>query len=250
MDLERYRSSAAEQGRWEDLLRLLPRGQRSILEIGARDGHHSRLLADHFESVTALDLVRPAFAFDRVVTVQGDVTALQFPDAHFDCVLCAEVLEHVTDVRRAASEIARVAKYDVVIGVPFREDTRVGKLTCANCGKVSPPYGHINTFDEARLRSLFDGLAVTEVSLVGPERERTNPVSSWLMTQAGNPFGTYDQDEPCVHCGQRLHAPRSRQVHVRLLSRAAVCLDSVQRLLARRPASWIHMRLSRRRETR
>jgi len=37
-------------------IRLLPKAQATALEIGARDGRVTRLLAEHFEDVTALDL--------------------------------------------------------------------------------------------------------------------------------------------------------------------------------------------------
>lgn len=40
----------------------------------------------------------------------GDALRLPFPDATFDRVICAEVLEHVPDDRRAMAEIARVLK--------------------------------------------------------------------------------------------------------------------------------------------
>src|SRR5512138_3449569 len=122
MDLGNYRLQEVEQLRTNDLLRLLPEGRRSILEIGARDGYHTQLLTTRFESVTALDLQKPPFSFDRVIPVQGDVTALEFPDNYFDCVLCAEVLEHVPAVDKAAAEISRVVKHEAVIGVPYRQD--------------------------------------------------------------------------------------------------------------------------------
>src|SRR5689334_22203261 len=154
MDLQVYRSSQSEVLRANDLFRLLPRGMRSVLEIGARDGHHTRRLAESFESVTALDLEKPSFRIPGVTNVKGDVTALEFPDDSFDCVLCAEVLEHVPAVDRAAREISRVARHEAVIGVPYRQDLRLGRVTCRNCGSVNPPYGHVNSFDECRLASL------------------------------------------------------------------------------------------------
>src|SRR5512139_805984 len=99
--LEPYRASEREQSRTEDLLRRLPRGRHSVLDIGARDGHFSRRLTEYFTTVTALDLRQPGFEYPRVVTVAGDVRRLGFPDNSFDCVFCAEVLEHVAEVERA-----------------------------------------------------------------------------------------------------------------------------------------------------
>jgi ubiquinone/menaquinone biosynthesis C-methylase UbiE len=139
--IEQYRASEREKVRTDDLLRILPRGRRSVLDIGARDGHFSRLLTEHFAEVTALDLRKPPFEFPRVVTVEGDVTNLDFADGSFDCVFCTEVLEHIPDVQKACSEIVRVAKREIVIGVPFRQDIRLGRTTCRSCGKAKPSLG-------------------------------------------------------------------------------------------------------------
>src|SRR5262245_19883000 len=98
MDLLKYRRSDSEIARMDDLLRLLPRGRASVLDIGARDGHFSRLLAEHFDSVTALDIVPLDFEHPGVTVVTGDATHLQFPDDSFDCVFCTEVLEHIPHV--------------------------------------------------------------------------------------------------------------------------------------------------------
>ncbi len=185
--LEQYRQSEREQARSADLLRLLPRGRKSVLDIGARDGYFSQLLTEHFEEVTALDLEKPAFEYPRVTTVAGDITKLQFPDSSFDCVFCAEVLEHIPALEQACRELARVARHEVVIGVPFRQDTRCGRTTCRQCGKSNPPWGHVNNFDEQKLRKLFPELAVRATSFVGSNNEVTNPVSTMLMEMAGNP---------------------------------------------------------------
>ena len=65
-----------------------------------------------------------------------DVTQLTFEDMSFDALMSLEVLEHVPAVERACKEIARVARHEVVIGVPYKQDTRLGRTKCSNCGKV------------------------------------------------------------------------------------------------------------------
>ena len=109
-ELAAYRNSPAEIARTRDLLAIVPKNLSSVLDVGARDGHFSRLLTEHFESVTALDLTMPQFDFDRVRPVQGDLTKLPFPDDNFDVVFCAEVLEHVLALQKACSEIERVTR--------------------------------------------------------------------------------------------------------------------------------------------
>lgn len=220
----------------------------NALDVGARDGYVSVRLAQSFDSVTALDLEQPRFHSARVTTVAGDATALQFPDASFECVLCAEVLEHVPaeKLRSACQELARVTRKRLIIGVPYREDRRSGKTRCTSCGRVNPPWGHVNSFDEARLRALFPTLAWTHSELIGSGGRRTNPVSSALMTIAGNPYGTYVQDEPCVHCGAHIDGPRKIALVSRATARLAISIDKLLAPVNRPRANWIHVQFERR----
>lgn len=244
-DLERYRASEQEKSRTEDLIRILPKGRNTVLDIGARDGHFSRILATYFASVTALDLRKPQFEYERVVTMAGDVTKLDFPDSSFDCVFCAEVLEHIPALEDASREIARVARYEIVIGVPFRQDTRVGRTTCRTCGKPNPPWGHVNSFDEHRILRLFPGLSLVSKSFVGINREATNAIATFLMDRAGNPWGSYDQEEPCIHCGMELVQPSSRPLKSRICSGLAARLNVLQSLWVQPHENWIHMVFSK-----
>lgn len=245
MDLAAYRASAAEQLRAQDLLRLLPVGRRSILEIGARDGFHTRLLAQRFAHVVALDLEQPPIDIPGVVAVRGDVTCLDFPDASFDCVLCSEVLEHVRRLDKAASEITRVTRYEALIGVPYRQDPRVGQLTCSACGRTNPAYGHLHSFDEQKLQRLFAPLRVQTVSFVGLRSERTNALAAWLSDRARNPWGVYEQDEPCIYCGAHMRPPASRSLLEKTCSRLAHYVNLLQQPFVKPTPAWIHVLFSK-----
>jgi SAM-dependent methyltransferase len=244
-DIPKYRESESEKVRGADLLRLLPRGRSSVLDIGARDGYFSKFLTEYFDSVTALDLEKPEFGYPGVVAVAGDVTQLQFADSSFDCVFCAEVLEHIPNVEQACREIARVARHEIVIGVPYRQDTRVGRTTCQKCGRRNPPWAHINTFDERRLIQLFPQLELTARSLVGTLKSATNPVSTMLMDLAGNPWGTYEQDEPCIHCGAQLTPPPQGPILSKVCAGLAVRLNRVQSLFTQAHGIFLHVVFSK-----
>jgi hypothetical protein len=247
MDPIAYRNSPAEKARIADLLEILPKGHATALDIGARDGYISRLLAEHFQNVTALDLELPTFQFDRVTPVQGDVTALQFPERAFDVVVCSEVLEHLPPelLPRACSEIVRVARHAVFIGVPYKQDLRVGRMTCLSCGRVNPSWGHLNSFDEARLHKLFQPLKPIKASHVGQGDYPTTALAAFLSDLAGNPWGTYNQEEPCIHCGRQLVRPTNRNLFQRLCGAAAHYMGPVEELFFKRQAMWIHIVFSR-----
>src|SRR5262245_18900113 len=193
MDLAEYRNSESGRMRVADLTRLLPSNLDSALDVGARDGFISKLLVGHFPNVTALDMEEPRIDGERIRCVKGDVTGLNFPDASFDLVLCAEVLEHLPGrtLARACGELSRVAREYLLIGVPYKQDLRVGRLTCRACGKKNPPWGHVNSFDEDRLKELFFEFKVDGLSFVGEVVAWTNPFSTFLMDLAGNPYGSY-----------------------------------------------------------
>jgi SAM-dependent methyltransferase len=245
-DLQKYRASELEQARTEDLLRVLPKGLNTVLDIGAREGFFSKILMRHFTSVTALDLEKPAFDFPGVVTVAGDVTKLDFPDNAFDCIFCTEVLEHIPDLGKACREIIRVARHEIVIGVPFMQDIRIGRTTCGRCGRVSPPWGHVNSFDERRLLELFADCKLISKSFVGTTKEASNPLSTALMDMAGNPWGAYDEDIHCLYCGASLCAPKAgRTLGSRICSALAHRVNQVQALWTRPHGNWIHMVFSK-----
>ena len=96
MNLEQARSSEKEETRTENLLSLIPSVSGTALDVGARDGYFSKLLAKHFENVITLDLECPSINFPNVQCVKGDVTSLEFENDSFQLVFCAEVLEHIS----------------------------------------------------------------------------------------------------------------------------------------------------------
>jgi hypothetical protein len=248
MDLAERRDSESERKRIADLMRLLPGALDSALDVGARDGFISKLLAGHFPNVTALDLEEPRIDAERIHCVKGDVTGLNFPDASFDLVLCAEVLEHIPTrtLDRACGELSRVAREYLLIGVPYRQDLRAGRLTCYTCGKKNPPWGHVNSFDENGLKELFPEFDVAGLSFVGEVESRTNFFSTFLMDLAGNPYGAYSQDEPCVHCGAKLRSPPERNAWRKGLTKIAVYVNEVQKVFCKRRPNWIHILFKKR----
>jgi SAM-dependent methyltransferase len=242
-DFSAHLNSPRERERIRDLKALLPRSGTSVLEIGARNGFVTNLLAQHYDCVTALDLQKPEFIMDRVVPVSGDVRHLQFADDSFEAVVCTEVLEHIPGLglANACREIIRVAMRDIIIGVPYRQDIRLHRTVCQKCGSRNPPWGHVNSFDEAKLDRLFSPCSASKRTYVGLKSARTNAVSTLLQDWAGNTDGTYSQDEGCLHCGAALIAPPSLTSFQKFCTKAAATLtDWQQRLTAPSPI-WMHV---------
>ncbi len=247
IDLSAYRASEREQARIRDLFELVPEKGGNALDIGARDGFLSLLLAERFDHVVALDLEKPDITHPHIEPVKGDASRLAFENDSFDLVVCAEVLEHIPPylLPDACREISRVARQVVVIGVPYKQDLRCGRSTCRACGWTNPAWGHVNSFDEARLRDYFGVLQPPRFSFVGENNYRTNAISVALMDFAGNPYGTYAQEEACVHCGVKLQPPAGRSSLQKGASRLAFMLNKFQRAFTRPGANWMHARFEK-----
>lgn len=87
----------------------------SVLEIGPGNGHTTWLLKQFGLNVTTLD-----YDSNLQPDIVGDITALPCNDGTYDCVLAAEVLEHIPfeEVGKAILELRRVARHNLVITIP------------------------------------------------------------------------------------------------------------------------------------
>lgn len=248
MNLSEYRNSTNERKRTDDLLSLMPASGKAALDVGARDGHFSLLLAQRFDKVVALDLEKPFVSHPKVECVQGNAADLAFADASFDFVFCAEVLEHIPSGILAAvcRELERVCGGRLLIGVPYRQDLRAGRTTCQACGGKNPPWGHVNSFDERRLAGLFPRCTIEATTFVGRSTGQTNALSCALMDLAGNPYGTYVQEEACIHCGAAVGPAPERNLGQKVLTKLAFFARDATAMFATPRGNWIHVLLSRR----
>lgn len=85
---------------------------KRVLEIGCGTGRHTQRLARLGNDVTALDLspgmlavARAKPGLERVRFVESDVFQFR-PDAPYDAVICALVIEHVQDLARFFERVA------------------------------------------------------------------------------------------------------------------------------------------------
>lgn len=247
--MRKARNSEGDKARVQDLLRLLPAAPESVLDVGTRDGYIANRIAASAGQVVALDLepLRVKDPRPNLHAVQGTGAALPFRDGTFEGVLCSEVLEHVPAgiLGQVCRELGRVARRFMLIGVPFRQDLRLGRPRCSACGKTTPPWGHVNSFDERSIVELFPGWRRAELSLVGSGGESTTALAAWLMDMAGNPYGSYGQEEPCAHCGARLVAPDIRSLGLtrRVLAGLSLRLTGLHMRLAGTQPSWMHVLL-------
>ncbi len=119
--LEHYRRTSRKFRALVGLMEArLPRGGL-ILDAGAGDGRYAAWMLAREHEVVALDvspvMVRVALRYVRhqagdgtMPFLVGNAEALPFRSATFDCVVCAQVLEHLLDDDLGLCELARVLK--------------------------------------------------------------------------------------------------------------------------------------------
>jgi ubiquinone/menaquinone biosynthesis C-methylase UbiE len=91
---------------------------KRVLDIGCGNGAYTTALAEGFDEVYGVD-IEPDRVAEFARRVDGDrkfsvslasAEALPFPDDHFDVVTAIEVIEHITDLDRALTEVHRVLR--------------------------------------------------------------------------------------------------------------------------------------------
>ena len=129
----------------------------------------------------------------RWALARTDLLNLPFDNHTFDLVVCAEVLEHIKDHRKAAAELSRVLKPGkrLVVSVPrFFPERICWALSEAYCGTSG---GHVRIYREAELCRLLAGCGFTMLAkgyahalhtpywwlrcLADPEKDHARPVA-------------------------------------------------------------------------
>lgn len=105
------------------LMKLLPRSpEGTLLDVGCGTGHFSRLFAHTGLDVTGVDPDHNALCFarscgTRVSYVDGDASALPFPENSFDSCCAITSLCFVEDPVSALKEMWRVSRRGVILGL-------------------------------------------------------------------------------------------------------------------------------------
>ncbi|MDM8541014.1 class I SAM-dependent methyltransferase [Desulfococcaceae bacterium HSG9] len=131
-----------------------------VLNIGAGDGYFETTAQRLNMRIYSLDpdeaTVRRLTA-KKIQAFEGCMQTMPFDNAWFDFVVASEVLEHLdaTQFKQGLNEVVRVlAPNGWFVGtVPYKEDMRLNRVICPDCGKQFHRWGHERTFDRSTLRS-------------------------------------------------------------------------------------------------
>jgi ubiquinone/menaquinone biosynthesis C-methylase UbiE len=212
---EGVQSFEQSRGRQEYLVRRLSAGSR-VLNIGVGDGSLEFLAARKRVDVWSLDPSERAVEnlrsrIPRPETAQvGYAQKMPFPDAHFDCVVMSEVLEHLDDETLLATlaEVHRVLRADgrFIGTVPARENLAASTVVCPCCGVQFHRWGHQRSFSTDTLtdtlRLQFQPEAVYEHFFIDWESANWLRKIQGLIKQAlsWRGIGTYGTNRNIYFC--------------------------------------------------
>jgi len=171
------------------------RGFTSVLDVGAAEGFTANAAVHLFNTkVECCDLSKSACMRAEEIfslhATQADIHHLPYKDGAFDVVICNETLEHLTDWKRGAQELIRVANKAIIISVPHESEQLIERNRISG-----EKHAHINRFDT----DSFDDIASSsglDIALVKPFQHKSTSRISWTI------LGT-----PKVHCSHSKYPP-------------------------------------------
>jgi SAM-dependent methyltransferase len=209
-----------------------------LLDLGCGAGRHAFEAMRRGADVTALDMdlveLKAAAAVMAEVAaegppernrplggarpVQGSALDLPFPDASFDRVIAAEVLEHIHADERAMAELARVLRPGgtMAVTVPRWLPELLNWALSDEYPAPKSPGGHVRIYRE---RVLVERLAAA--GLDGYDRHHAHGLHApyWWLKCA---VGLHDDDHRLVRAYHRLLVDQivRNPLHLRLAERA------------------------------
>ena len=183
----RLKSSAYYEFDRPDVLELVPRPAQRVLDIGCGGGRLGASIKQRQGAhVTGIELQPAAIEaavqrLDEVVIgdVQGD--AIAFPEGAFDCVICADVLEHLRDPLSVLRKVRRwlAPGGTLVTSIPnVRHHTVLRSLLAGNWTYESAGLldeDHVRFFTRREIEKLLfrAGFTIQQQRMVGDEAYRT-----------------------------------------------------------------------------
>lgn len=152
--------SSQEKDRIEKTYELLPRGIKSIADIGCGNGIFVNYIRSRDRKIGIIGIDRSPSALKYVKTnkVKGDITDIPLKNHEYDLSVALEVIEHlnIEDYEVALKELARISKKYILISVPNNENLKNNFVECPRCQTQFSRSFHKRNFNEEVMGKLFE----------------------------------------------------------------------------------------------
>jgi SAM-dependent methyltransferase len=137
---------------------------KAVLEVGCGEGFIAGRLSEDRPDILYVgvdqneeDLKNLRAKFPRVETHRGSIYDLSFLESDFDLVICAEVLEHLSDPDAALAQIIALRPRKVILTVPLEPWFRLGNLARGkNVRRLGNDPDHVNLWGRRGFRRLVE----------------------------------------------------------------------------------------------
>lgn len=191
---------------------MIPEDVQIVLDVGCGDGSLTNMLDGNYY-VVGYDGSFEALKHVQRDKVRGDCGSLPFMEKSFDLVLNSQVLEHLAfdKLKNTVSELTRVTKNYLVIGVPYRDNIKETNIKCTSCRRVYNVWGHVRSFSSVKdVRKLFPKFKLLSYTFCGEEREYINPILLWIKQYLGNEWH-WEKKAVCPYCANKPRIPTEKQ---------------------------------------
>ncbi len=147
----------------EAIIDLIPDNTKVILDVGCGSGWVANTFLRKNIRVISLDIsvtnpkkVRELYPSSIHNPLVADSFHLPLKSNSVDCVIASEIIEHVIKPSDFVNELLRVVKEGgrLVLSTPYKE--KIKYYLCIHCNKKTPANGHLHSFDEKKLESLYN----------------------------------------------------------------------------------------------
>jgi spore maturation protein CgeB/thioredoxin-like negative regulator of GroEL len=162
-----------------ELLPAIPLAAKRVLDVGCGAGALGRVLKEerNVEEVCGIEFIEEAYQRARTVldrVLHGNIETMELPwdDDYFDCIVCADVLEHLVDPAAVMAKLSRVLapRGVIVISVPnirFHEVIHMlsnGAWTYYEQGIMDAT--HLRFFTRSGLRTMIENGGMEAVEII------------------------------------------------------------------------------------
>jgi len=152
----------AERRLREYIKSIIPKNSELVLDIGSGSAWLAKSIGKN-RRIVSLDIsinnIKKAlveYLFENHFGVVGDAYHLPFADDCFDCIVAAEIIEHLeTPSEFIRQAIKKLKKNGIlIISTPYKE--KINQYLCIHCNHLTPQNAHLHSFDENKLKALID----------------------------------------------------------------------------------------------